>query len=157
RLFRSTFRRSLIGNRRGANWRYRFSDRRFAALTRSAQWRNLQRSSVKSALGPAAQRPAFPKALHRGTERKLTTTRYVGAGKITRFMSPRRQIRPPRQTRTSMKTAVLLGAAALSCVPCVTAVQSADERLRAIYTDEWKWRLEQFPGLEGVEKPVPDR
>jgi len=56
-----------------------------------------------------------------------------------------------------MKTAVLFGAAALSCVPCVAAVQSADERLRAIYTEEWKWRLEQFPGLEGVEKPVPDR
>ena len=57
----------------------------------------------------------------------------------------------------SFKTAVLFGAAALWCVPCVTAVQSADERLRAIYTEEWKWRLEQFPGLEGVEKPVPDR
>src|SRR5438128_3489566 len=56
-----------------------------------------------------------------------------------------------------MKTAVLFGAAALSCVPCVAAVQSADERLRAIYTEEWKWRLEQFPGLEGVTKPVPDR
>ena len=57
----------------------------------------------------------------------------------------------------SFKTAVLFCAAALSCVPCVTAAQSADERLRAIYTEEWKWRLEQFPGLEGVVKPVPDR
>src|SRR5207247_2508321 len=26
-----------------------------------------------------------------------------------------------------------------------------------IYIEEWKWRLEQFPGLEGVTKPVPDR
>src|SRR5262249_30688091 len=34
---------------------------------------------------------------------------------------------------------------------------SADEQLRAIYTEEWKWRLEQFTGLEGVTKPVPDR
>ena len=65
--------------------------------------------------------------------------------------------RLPRQTRTYIKTAVLFGAAALWCVPCLAKAQSADERLRAIYTDEWKWRLEQFPGLEGVEKPVPDR
>src|SRR6185312_7412452 len=56
-----------------------------------------------------------------------------------------------------MKTVVLLGAVALSCIPCLAREQSADERLRAIYTQEWKWRLEQFPGLEGVEKPVPDR
>src|SRR5437773_11437817 len=56
-----------------------------------------------------------------------------------------------------MKTAVLFGAAALWCVPCLAKAQSADERLRAIYIEEWKWRLEQFPGLEGVTKPVPDR
>ena len=65
--------------------------------------------------------------------------------------------RLPRQTRTYIKTAVLFGAAALWCVPCLAKAQSADERLRAIYTEEWKWRLEQFPGLEGVAKPVPDR
>ena len=57
----------------------------------------------------------------------------------------------------SFKTAVLFSAAALWCVPCLAKAQSADERLRAIYTEEWKWRLEQFPGLEGVVKPVPDR
>jgi hypothetical protein len=57
----------------------------------------------------------------------------------------------------SFKTAFLFGAAALCCVRCFARAQSADERLRAIYTEEWKWRLEQFPGLEGVEKPVPDR
>src|SRR5262245_7158790 len=57
-----------------------------------------------------------------------------------------------------MKPAVLFGVAALWCVPCVAAEQkNADERLRAVYTEEWKWRLEQFPGLEGVEKAVPDR
>ncbi|PYK29861.1 MAG: DUF885 domain-containing protein, partial [Verrucomicrobia bacterium] len=55
-----------------------------------------------------------------------------------------------------MKT-VLFIAAALGCVPCLAKEQGADERLRAIYTEEWKWRLEQFPGLEGVEKPVADR
>jgi hypothetical protein len=67
------------------------------------------------------------------------------------------QIRLPRQTRTSMKIAVLVSAAALWCIPCLAKAQSADERLRAVYTEEWKWRLDQFPGLEGVEKPVPDR
>ena len=56
-----------------------------------------------------------------------------------------------------MKTAILFCVAALWCVPCLAKEQSADERLRAIYTEEWKWRLEQFPGLEGVEKPVPER
>src|SRR2546430_13441277 len=55
-----------------------------------------------------------------------------------------------------MKT-VLFIAAALGCVPCLAKEQSADERLRAIYTEEWKWRLGQFPGLQGVEKPVAHR
>jgi hypothetical protein len=66
-------------------------------------------------------------------------------------------MRLPRQTRIHIKTAVLFGAAALSCIPCFAGAQNADERLRAIYTEEWKWRLEQFPGLEGVAKPVADR
>jgi hypothetical protein len=56
-----------------------------------------------------------------------------------------------------MKTVILLSAAALSCIPYLAKAQPVDERLQAIYTEEWKWRLEQFPGLEGVEKPVPDR
>src|SRR5690242_9611762 len=56
-----------------------------------------------------------------------------------------------------MKKVFLLGALVMSCTASGAATQSADERLRAIYTEEWKWRLEQFPGLEGVTKPVPDR
>src|SRR6478752_7527946 len=56
-----------------------------------------------------------------------------------------------------MKKILLLGAVVMSCAASAAETQSADERLRAIYTDEWKWRLEQFPGLEGVTKPVPDR
>src|SRR5438477_11397561 len=56
-----------------------------------------------------------------------------------------------------MKKVLLLGALVVSCAASAAATQSADERLRAIYTEEWKWRLEQFPGLEGVAKPVPDR
>ena len=52
---------------------------------------------------------------------------------------------------------ILLGATLLlSCTPVFAATQSGDERLRGIYNGEWKWRLEQFPGLEGPAKPVPD-
>ncbi|HEX8280266.1 MAG TPA: DUF885 family protein [Chthoniobacterales bacterium] len=57
-----------------------------------------------------------------------------------------------------MKTiGILLGAAVLSCSAAFAAKQTADDRLRAIYTEEWKWRLEEFPGLEGPTKPVPSR
>ena len=56
-----------------------------------------------------------------------------------------------------MKKVLLVGAAVLWCTPCIANAQSADERLRGIYTEEWMWRLEQFPGLEGITKPVPDR
>jgi uncharacterized protein (DUF885 family) len=56
-----------------------------------------------------------------------------------------------------MKKVLLLGAVVMSCAASAAETQNADERLRAIYTEEWKWRLEQFPGLEGVTKPVPDR
>ena len=56
-----------------------------------------------------------------------------------------------------MKKVLLLGAVVMSCAASAAETQSADERLRAIYTEEWKWRLEQFPGLEGITKPVPDR
>src|SRR5438045_7464046 len=59
--------------------------------------------------------------------------------------------------RTEMKTLLSLSAAIIWCAPCLAATQSADERLRAVYSEEWKWRLQQFPGLEGVAKPVPDR
>src|SRR6187401_2221471 len=62
-----------------------------------------------------------------------------------------------RGQRMSFKTVVLVGVAALSCIPGLAKAQSPDERLQTIYTEEWKWRLEQSPGLEGVEKPVPDR
>src|SRR5215468_7209193 len=72
---------------------------------------------------------------------------------MSEIFGPRR----PREVTTHLKTAILLGVAALCCLPCLAKSQSADERLRSIYTEEWKWRLGQFPGLEGVEKPVPDR
>jgi hypothetical protein len=54
-----------------------------------------------------------------------------------------------------LKTIALFGAAVILCIPCVAEAQSADERLRTIYTVEWKWRLEQFPGLEGITNRFP--
>ncbi|MDQ6861867.1 MAG: DUF885 family protein, partial [Verrucomicrobiota bacterium] len=42
-------------------------------------------------------------------------------------------------------------------MPVVAETQDADASLRAIYTEEWQWRVEQFPGLEGPTKPVPNR
>lgn len=42
-------------------------------------------------------------------------------------------------------------ASAASAVP-----SSADAQLRAIYTAEWKWRLEQFPDEEDSQKPIAD-
>lgn len=42
------------------------------------------------------------------------------------------------------------------CIASAAETQNADVQLRTIYTEEWKWRLEQFPGLEGPTKPVPD-
>ena len=44
----------------------------------------------------------------------------------------------------------------MSCSPVVAAPQSADTQLRSIYTEEWKWRLEQFPDQEDSQKPVVD-
>lgn len=51
---------------------------------------------------------------------------------------------------------ILLGAAVLSSSLTLAETPGADTRLRSIYSDEWKWRVEQFPGLEGPDKPVPD-
>jgi uncharacterized protein (DUF885 family) len=58
-----------------------------------------------------------------------------------------------------MKTTLIafFGAAVMACTGSGEEVQSADARLRAIYTEEWKWRLEQFPNLEDPAKPIPDR
>jgi uncharacterized protein (DUF885 family) len=39
---------------------------------------------------------------------------------------------------------------------CVDKTQSADSRLKAIYTAEWKWREDQFPDDEDAQKPIQD-
>jgi uncharacterized protein (DUF885 family) len=50
---------------------------------------------------------------------------------------------------------LLLGAAVMSTGASFGADQSADARLRAIYTAEWKWRERQFPDQGDDKKPVP--
>jgi uncharacterized protein (DUF885 family) len=37
-----------------------------------------------------------------------------------------------------------------------TRTPSADTRLQAIYTEEWKWRDDQFPDDEDAQKPIQD-
>ena len=43
-----------------------------------------------------------------------------------------------------------------ACSQQSQAPQTTDERLRAIYTAEWKWREEQFADGEDAQKPVSD-
>jgi len=50
----------------------------------------------------------------------------------------------------------LFAAAVMLGVPCFAAAPNADARLRAVYTEEWKWRREQFPNQEDSTKPIVD-
>jgi uncharacterized protein (DUF885 family) len=52
---------------------------------------------------------------------------------------------------------VLLGAAMMSCTSSFAQTQSADAQLRAIYTEEWKWRRGQFPQREDPAQPIAER
>src|SRR3954454_20388156 len=47
-------------------------------------------------------------------------------------------------------------AAAVWTQPLWAAAANADAQLRAIYTSEWKWRLEQCPDQEDSTKPIAD-
>jgi hypothetical protein len=60
-----------------------------------------------------------------------------------------------RGQRMSFKTAVLFGVAALSCVPCVTAVQSGDERLRAITQKNGNGAWSSFPASKESKNRFP--
>ncbi|HEX4796952.1 MAG TPA: DUF885 family protein, partial [Humisphaera sp.] len=44
----------------------------------------------------------------------------------------------------------------MSFTPSIAAGGGADAQLRAIYIEEWKWRLEQFPDQEDSTKPIAD-
>jgi len=48
-----------------------------------------------------------------------------------------------------LASCVLLGA-------CTHRTESADSRLKAIYTAEWTWREDQFPDDEDAQKPIQD-
>jgi uncharacterized protein (DUF885 family) len=52
----------------------------------------------------------------------------------------------------SLAAVCVLSLAAASC----SQTQSADARLKKIYSDEWKWREEQFPDGEDAEKRIQD-
>jgi uncharacterized protein (DUF885 family) len=49
----------------------------------------------------------------------------------------------------------LAGTIAMS-LPASAAPSDADAHFKAIYTEEWKWREEQFPDQEDPQKPLPD-
>lgn len=51
---------------------------------------------------------------------------------------------------------ILLGTAVAACTAFGAEPQNADAQLRAIYTEEWKWRLSQFPDQEDSTKPIAD-
>ena len=52
--------------------------------------------------------------------------------------------------------AVLAMSIAVSSGGCTSKRDSADARLEAIYSAEWKWREEQFPDSEDSQKPIQD-
>ena len=51
---------------------------------------------------------------------------------------------------------VALAASFVTLASCNSKKETADARLAAIYTAEWKWRQEQFPDDEDSQKPVQD-
>jgi uncharacterized protein (DUF885 family) len=52
--------------------------------------------------------------------------------------------------------AVLAVSVAVSTVGCTSKRDSADARLEAIYSAEWKWREQQFPDSEDSQKAIQD-
>jgi uncharacterized protein (DUF885 family) len=58
----------------------------------------------------------------------------------------------PRIFPWTLAVACALTLAASAC----TRTPSADTRLQAIYTEEWKWREDQFPDDEDAQKPIQD-
>jgi uncharacterized protein (DUF885 family) len=62
-----------------------------------------------------------------------------------------------------MRTALLAALSAVTVAAALAACSqhsrqnAADERLRAIYNSEWKWRTDQLPDTEDTTRPVADR
>ena len=59
------------------------------------------------------------------------------------------------QVAASLLTLLVLGAWLTGCTPG-SGQHSADERLRAIYDSEWKWRTDQQPDGEDGNRPIVD-
>jgi uncharacterized protein (DUF885 family) len=57
---------------------------------------------------------------------------------------------PPRAA------ALVLAFSTMTLAACHSTTDTADARLKAIYTAEWKWREEQFPDNEDAQKPIQD-
>src|SRR5690242_20173598 len=72
------------------------------------------------------------------------------------LLSTRPRLVPWAKARTKALGITLLVAAVISCIPVFASSPTADARLRAIYTEEWKWRREQFPNQEDPAKPIAD-
>jgi uncharacterized protein (DUF885 family) len=76
---------------------------------------------------------------------------------LTRFVSDplpgENTMRTPRAAGLSAAAA----AAALAACSQQTQQNPADERLRSIYTSEWKWRTDQLPETEDGARPVAER
>src|SRR5579863_7748527 len=63
----------------------------------------------------------------------------------------------PERNRMRALFAALSALAVLAALGgCARHSASADERLRAIYTREWQWRMEQLPDDEDGTRPLAD-
>ena len=73
--------------------------------------------------------------------------------------SPDSRIRAAAPLRGAARilAALLVMSTAASSVGCGSKTETADARLKEIYTAEWKWRQEQFPDNEDSQKPIQDR
>jgi len=63
---------------------------------------------------------------------------------------------PSSHRRARPAALVLLGSCLLLVLSACDKTPSADARLKAIYSAEWKWREDQFPDDEDAQKPIQD-
>src|SRR5437016_1360526 len=94
------------------------------------------------------RRPSTPGRERRATVRVCSRPRtFARAGRGENTM---------RTALVPALSAALIAAALAACSQ-QSRQNAADERLRAIYTSEWKWRTDQLPDTEDSSRPVADR